>query len=78
MIFGREGLFLATIKGTGIVLLQSLPFSRMANPIIARAPSADGDRKKDGQDWASYAAYWIGGSDRQQGDCNHGSGVVAL
>lgn len=34
MIFGGEGLFLATLRGTGTVYLQSLPFSRLANRVI--------------------------------------------
>lgn len=42
MLFGGEGLFLATLEGTGIVYLQSLPFSRLADRIIANAPSAGG------------------------------------
>lgn len=33
MVLGGEGLFLATLKGTGTVYLQSLPFSRLANRI---------------------------------------------
>ena len=33
MIFGGEGLFLATLRGTGTVYLQSLPFSRLANRV---------------------------------------------
>jgi len=37
MIFGGEGLFLATLRGTGTVWLQSLPFSRLANRILASA-----------------------------------------
>jgi uncharacterized protein (TIGR00266 family) len=48
MFFGGEGLFLATLSGTGIVLLQSLPFSRMADRILAHAPSSGGDRKGEG------------------------------
>ena len=48
MFFGGEGLFLATLSGTGIVLLQSLPFSRMADRIIAHAPRAGGTRKGEG------------------------------
>lgn len=43
-----EGLFLATLSGTGVVLLQSLPFSRMADRIIQHAPKAGGDRKGEG------------------------------
>ena len=38
-IFGGEGLFLATLQGHGRVWLQSLPFSRLADRIIANAPS---------------------------------------
>jgi len=48
MFFGGEGLFLATLSGTGTVLLQSLPFSRMADRIIAHAPRAGGSRKGEG------------------------------
>ena len=45
MFFGGEGLFLATLRGTGTVLLQSLPFSRLADRILQNAPSAGGERK---------------------------------
>jgi uncharacterized protein (TIGR00266 family) len=48
MFFGGEGLFLATLSGTGLVLLQSLPFSRMADRILQHAPSAGGSRKGEG------------------------------
>lgn len=48
MIFGGEGLFLATLKGTGAVWLQSLPFARMADRIIANAPSLSGKGKGEG------------------------------
>lgn len=48
MIFGGEGLFLATLRGTGTVYLQSLPFSRLANRIIKSAPSMGGKRKGEG------------------------------
>ena len=37
MVFGGEGLFVATLKGTGMVYLQSLPFSRLANRVIQAA-----------------------------------------
>ncbi len=37
MIFGGEGLFLATLQGTGTVYLQSLPFSRLAERIMRAA-----------------------------------------
>ena len=42
MLFGGEGLFLAKLSGTGTVWLQSLPFSRMADRIIAHAPQING------------------------------------
>ena len=42
MVFGGEGLFLATLQGHGTVWLQSLPFSRMADRIIAHAPAKGG------------------------------------
>ena len=37
MVFGGEGLFLATLRGTGTVFLQSLPFSRLANRVMRAA-----------------------------------------
>lgn len=48
MFFGGEGLFLATLRGTGTIYLQSLPFSRMADRILAHAPSAGGSRQGEG------------------------------
>ena len=38
MIFGGEGLALATLRGHGTVWLQSLPFSRLARRVFAAAP----------------------------------------
>ncbi|RKU32504.1 TIGR00266 family protein [Candidatus Poribacteria bacterium] len=40
MFFGGEGLFLATLQGTGTVYLQSLPFSRLADRIIEQVPTS--------------------------------------
>lgn len=48
MIFGGEGLFLATLEGTGTVYLQSLPFSRLADRIIKSAPRLSGKQKGEG------------------------------
>jgi uncharacterized protein (TIGR00266 family) len=42
MLFGGEGLFLATLQGVGRVWLQSLPFSRLADRILEFAPAAGG------------------------------------
>ncbi len=49
MLFGGEGMFLAKLQGTGSVWLQSLPFSRMADRIIAHAPKL-GEGKEQGED----------------------------
>lgn len=46
MFFGGEGLFLATLSGPGEVLLQSLPFSRLADRIYAAAPQVSGSRSQ--------------------------------
>jgi uncharacterized protein (TIGR00266 family) len=44
MVLGGEGLFLATLRGTGTVYLQSLPFSRLANRVLqASGPSSKGE-----------------------------------
>lgn len=48
MFFGGEGMFLATLRGHGRVWLQSLPFSRLADRIIASAPRAGGSSKGEG------------------------------
>ena len=48
MFFGGEGLFLATVQGTGSVYLQSLPFSRLADRIIQHAPKVGGSDKGEG------------------------------
>jgi len=47
-IFGGEGLFLATLQGHGRVWLQSLPFSRLADRILANAPTAGGSSTGEG------------------------------
>ena len=48
MVFGGEGMFLTTLQGTGTVWLQSLPFSRLADRVIASAPSAGGNAQGEG------------------------------
>jgi uncharacterized protein (TIGR00266 family) len=48
MIFGGEGIFLATLSGKGHVWLQSLPFSRLADTIIAHAPRSGGKSRGEG------------------------------
>jgi len=48
MLFGGEGLFLATLTGPGAVYLQSLPFSRLADRILAAAPRHGGTEREEG------------------------------
>lgn len=47
MFFGGEGLFLATLQGHGTVWLQSLPFSRLADRILASAATSQGGGGSD-------------------------------
>jgi uncharacterized protein (TIGR00266 family) len=47
-LFGGEGLFFAALRGPGRVLLQTLPFSRLADRIIAASPRAGGGRREQG------------------------------
>jgi uncharacterized protein (TIGR00266 family) len=48
MLFGGEGVFLATLTGPGKVWLQSLPFSRLAGRMLAAAPQGGGERRGEG------------------------------
>ncbi|OGL46966.1 MAG: TIGR00266 family protein [Candidatus Schekmanbacteria bacterium RBG_13_48_7] len=63
MFFGGEGLFLATLSGTGKVFLQSLPFSRMADRILRNAPSAGGRRRGEGSVLGSLGGLFDGDND---------------
>lgn len=45
-LFGGEGLFFATLRGPGTVMLQSLPLSRLASRIFAAAPQQGGSREQ--------------------------------
>lgn len=47
-LFGGEGLFLARLTGPGKVWLQSLPFSRLANRVLAAAPQAGNKQVGEG------------------------------
>ncbi len=47
-LFGGEGLFFVHLTGPGRVVLQTLPFSRLADRIIAAAPSLGGKRRGEG------------------------------
>lgn len=47
-LFGGEGLFFAALRGPGRVLLQTMPFSRLADRILAAAPRASGRSAREG------------------------------
>ena len=44
-LFGGEGLFYATLTGPGHIVLQTLPFSRLANRIAAAIPHGRDESK---------------------------------
>lgn len=47
-LFGGEGLFYATVTGPGLVYLQSVPFSRMADRIVAASRFGGGREESRG------------------------------
>ncbi len=47
-LFGGEGLFHAVLRGPGTAWLQTLPFSRLADRILACAPSRGGKQVGEG------------------------------
>ena len=47
-LFGGEGLFFASLRGPGKVWIQSMPFSRLADRVIASAPKMGGSRRDEG------------------------------
>jgi uncharacterized protein (TIGR00266 family) len=47
-MFGGEGLFFAELTGPGRVILQTMPFSRLADRIIAASPRAGGRQVGEG------------------------------
>ena len=56
-MFGGEGLFYATLTGPGHVVLQTLPFSRLANRVAAAA----GSSKEESKGLAGLAGNVLGG-----------------
>jgi uncharacterized protein (AIM24 family) len=47
-LFGGEGIFLVHLTGPGKVILQTLPFARMADKIIAASRMGGGQRRDEG------------------------------
>ncbi len=60
MLTGGEGLFLARLQGTGRVWLQSLPLSKLADRIIASAPSQGGEDTGEGGAAGEIAGSFFG------------------
>jgi uncharacterized protein (TIGR00266 family) len=60
-LFGGEGLFFATLTGPGRVLLQTMPFSRLADRIIAASPRAGGSRVQEGSVLGGIGGAVMGG-----------------
>jgi uncharacterized protein (TIGR00266 family) len=58
-LFGGEGLFFARLTGPGRVILQTMPFSRLADHILAAAPQ--NRSRRDGNAAGLGAAGLIGG-----------------
>ena len=47
-LFGGEGLFFMQLTGPGRVILQTLPFARLANKIVAASPLGRGGHREQG------------------------------
>jgi uncharacterized protein (TIGR00266 family) len=60
-LFGGEGLFFATLSGPGRVMLQTMPFSRLADRIIAASPRAGGTRQQEGSVLGGLGGMAMGG-----------------
>ena len=60
-LFGGEGLFLAHLKGPGTVYLQSLPFSRLADRIMAASRRLGGKNKEESRGVGGLLGDVIGG-----------------
>ncbi|MDD5364164.1 MAG: TIGR00266 family protein [Gallionellaceae bacterium] len=62
-MFGGEGLFLAKLTGPGKVWLQTLPFSRLANRVLAAAPKAGGRQIGEGSLLGGFGGLLDGDND---------------
>ena len=60
-LFGGEGLFFATLRGPGKVMLQTMPFSRLADRIIAASPRAGGRQMQEGSALGVMGGAVLGG-----------------
>ena len=62
-LFGGEGLFFATLRGPGRIWLQSLPFSRMADRIVAASKYVQGGGGREEGSVLGGLGRLIGGND---------------
>lgn len=60
-IFGGEGFFYATLRGPGVIWLQSLPFSRLAGRIHQAAPQTGRGGKGEGSLLGGIGGMMMGG-----------------
>jgi uncharacterized protein (TIGR00266 family) len=60
-LFGGDGLFFALLAGPGKVMLQTMPFSRLADRIIAASPKAGGRREQEGSMLGGIGGAVMGG-----------------
>jgi uncharacterized protein (TIGR00266 family) len=60
-LFGGEGVFLAQLRGPGLIYLQSLPFSRLADRILAASKHSIGGRKGESKGVAGIGGALLGG-----------------
>jgi uncharacterized protein (TIGR00266 family) len=58
-LFGGEGVFFATLRGPGVVWIQSLPLSRLADRIIAASPGQVAAAARKAQYSAGLADGWM-------------------
>jgi len=63
-LFGGEGLFLAKVTGPGVVYLQSLPFSRLADRVMASAGGNRGESKGAAGIGGDLLGSFLGGDKR--------------
>lgn len=62
-LFGGEGLFLATLQGSGMTYLQTLPFSRLADRIAGAARATGGRQKGEGSALGGIGNVLMGDND---------------
>jgi len=63
-LFGGEGLFLANLTGPGVVYLQSLPFSRLADRVMSSAGGNRGESKGAAGIGGDLLGSFLGGDKR--------------